>query len=436
MACISTASNGTRRILFVNHAGDRKTVRLGKASVRTAEEICRRVETMNAAAITGMALDGDTAAWLGKIGDALHTRLAAARLVTPRTPAGKSDVPALGAFLQTWLDKRAGAKPNSVKNYKLAVAKLNEFFQPATPIDAITPGQADDFARAMAGKHAKAWTWRLVKFARQFFHAAVRDKVIRENPFAGIMPPPQASESREFFVTRQAAQQVIDACPDAEWRLIFALARYGGLRCPSELLPLSWPDVDWERGRFLVHAPKTEHHDDGGERWVPIFPELLPHLEAAFDAAPEGSLHVIAKHRGTNANLRQHLGRIIRKAGLKPWPKLFINCRASRETELAERFPMHVVCAWIGNSERVAAKHYLQVTSEHFERAVQGGAQSDARGAQNQAQQASAPIRTVSQDSPEGVGVAGLCETLRLDASACNERNYTRQESNLQPMAP
>ena len=27
---------------------------------------------------------------------------------------------------------------------------------------------------------------------------------------------------------------------------------------------------------------------------------------------------------------------------------------------------MHVVCQWIGNSAAVAAKHYLQVTDEHF----------------------------------------------------------------------
>ena len=30
------------------------------------------------------------------------------------------------------------------------------------------------------------------------------------------------------------------------------------------------------------------------------------------------------------------------------WPKLFQNLRSRRETELAEQFPMHVVCSWIG----------------------------------------------------------------------------------------
>src|SRR5262249_43322526 len=152
------------------------------------------------------------------------------------------------------------------------------------------------------------------------------------------------------------------ACPDTEWRLIFALCRFGGLRCPSELMTLEWAGVDWERNRFLVHSPKTEHLEDGGERWGPMFPELRPHLEEAFELAEPGTVHVITRHRGDNMNLRTQLQRIIRRAGLSAWPKLFQNLRASRQTELAADYPLHVVCAWIGNSEAVAEKHYLQVT--------------------------------------------------------------------------
>ena len=47
--------------------------------------------------------------------------------------------------------------------------------------------------------------------------------------------------------------------------------------------------------------------------------------------------------------------------------------------ELAERFPMHVVTAWLGNSPDVARKHYLQTTEEHFDRATGEKAQQDAR---------------------------------------------------------
>jgi hypothetical protein len=46
-------------------------------------------------------------------------------------------------------------------------------------------------------------------------------------------------------------------------------------------------------------------------------------------------------------------------------------------------YPIHVVCEWLGNSQPVATKHYLQVTDEHFAR----GAESDVLSTQNQAQQ-------------------------------------------------
>ena len=69
-----------------------------------------------------------------------------------------------------------------------------------------------------------------------------------------------------------------------------------------------------------------------------------------------------------------HFCRIIERAGLKPWPKLWQNLRSTRQTELAEEFPSHVVCAWMGNSRDVAREHYLQVTDEHFERAAQNAA--------------------------------------------------------------
>ena len=62
--------------------------------------------------------------------------------------------------------------------------------------------------------------------------------------------------------------------------------------------------------------------------------------------------------------------RNIERAGLIRRPKMFQNMRSTRQTELEDRFPGHVVCAWMGNSEAVARKHYLQVTDAHFDRSV------------------------------------------------------------------
>jgi len=43
---------------------------------------------------------------------------------------------------------------------------------------------------------------------------------------------------------------------------------------------------------------------------------------------------------------------------------------ATRGTERAAEFPLHVVCEWIGNSRAVAQRHYLTVTDDDFTRAT------------------------------------------------------------------
>jgi len=158
-------------------------------------------------------------------------------------------------------------------------------------------------------------------------------------------------------------------------------------------------DVNWELGRFLVHASKTEHHEGKATRWVPIFPELRPYLEKAWHAAEPGQECFVTIGRdNSGAYYRTMLRKIIKRASLPPWPRLFQNLRSSRQTELEERFPSHVVCAWLGNSVRVARKHYLQVTDEHFKRAGQDGVQNRVQPehemVQNQVQQPDATERT------------------------------------------
>jgi integrase len=229
----------------------------------------------------------------------------------------------------------------------------------------------------------------------------------------------RANPTRFYFVSHEEAQRVLDACPDAEWRLVFALARYGGLRCPSELVGLRWGDIDWARSRIVVHSPKTEHNPGGESRCIPMFPELRCHLEVVWELAEEGAEYVLTRYRDSNVNLRTQLLRIIERAGLQPWPKLFQNLRSTRETELAENHPIHVVCAWLGNSQPVAAKHYLQVRDEDFERAAEGDAYSDALMTQNATQTGSGTTRQERQETKKAPENKGFCRVLSTGDDQC-----------------
>ena len=372
MASISTDKSGLRKIQFADHNGNRKIVRLGKLPMKAAETILAKIEGILEAKLSRRSLAPEVATWLGEIPDMLCKRLAAVGLIAPREKQ-QADATKLGEFIDAYLVSRTDIKPRTRINLLLVRRDLVARFGADKPLRDVTPGDADEWRRWLSSRDkplGENSVRRHCGRAKQLFRAALRKRLISENPFADMKNcAVQANKSREHFVTREVADKVLAECPDNEWRLIFALARYAGLRTSSETLLLSWADIDWERGRILVRSPKTEHHEGKDSRLVPIFPELRPHLEAAWDAAAEGSEFVIARRRDSNINLRTQLLRIITKAGLPSWPKLFQNLRATCETELAETFPLHVVTAWLGNSQLVAAKHYLQVTDEHFARA-------------------------------------------------------------------
>jgi integrase len=117
------------------------------------------------------------------------------------------------------------------------------------------------------------------------------------------------------------------------WQVILWLSRYGGLRTPSETLSLRWEDIDWELNRLSIPEPKVEHHEGRGIRSCPIFPELRPILDEAFDIFGDKSEYVVAapQYRAAantamgwkNSNLRTEMTRLLRRAGVSGWPRLF-----------------------------------------------------------------------------------------------------------------
>jgi len=424
MASISTDKKGLRRILFVGADGKRHPIRLGRVPIKTARTIKTHVEALAAAALGGHAPDPETSAWVGSRDSVLYDKLAAVGLVSPREPKPEAQATALGDFLDQYIAGRTDVKPRTRINLDQARRNLLRFFGAERRLDNIAPGDADDFRLDLMGRLSENTARRHCGRAKQFFRAAHRKRLIRENPFADMKGcGVKANASRFYFITLEEAQSVLDACPDAQWRLLFALSRFGGLRCPSEHLALRWGDVDWARNRITIHSPKTEHHEGGESRQIPLFPELRPYLEQVFEEAEPGTEYVITRYRNDNANLRTQLQRIIHKAGLLPWPKLFQNLRSTRETELAESHPIHVVVCWLGNSQAIAAKHYLQVRDEDFDRAAMappmgGGAKSGAQdgetGARKQAQPPSADSRQPSQETRKALENQGLRQVVAV----------------------
>ena len=75
---------------------------------------------------------------------------------------------------------------------------------------------------------------------KAFFRAALRRRLIRENPFSDMktLMVGASPQERVKDIDAETANGALDACPDASWRAIVALARYGGPGVPYEIRPL------------------------------------------------------------------------------------------------------------------------------------------------------------------------------------------------------
>jgi integrase len=168
--------------------------------------------------------------------------------------------------------------------------------------------------------------------------------------------------SNERYVTAEEADAIIAKLPDVRWKLLFGLARYAGLRIPSESHLLNWADVDWEECRLNVRSPKTEHHRGHERRTVPITKKLMKLLQDRFDVAGDGEEKLVTMPGG---NVRRTIEAAVKDAGVPAWDDLFRTLRRSWEIEWAsEAHPQFAVSKWIGHSLTVSGKHYANAVPD------------------------------------------------------------------------
>jgi integrase len=332
----------------------RRTIRLGnvegkaeKAEARAFAECVEALIEIKGGKTVGPSVAASLAAWEAGLSAEMHDRLAAVELLTPRAEAKPITV---GGLIERFEEyAKARSKPQTWLAYKQGSDSILAHFKAGKLLAKVTFADAEEWYSAQLKKGlAKATLSKRVKISSMIFGRAVKWGLIQTNPFGEIKAGSQVNRERSFYVTEEAAQALIAASPSHAWRCTIALARFAGLRIPSELLALRWADIDFERRRMLVRSPKTQADAGQGERVVPIVPQLMAILTAAHLEAPDSAQSVVhGLDRGTN--LRTTFGRIQEKAKLAAWPRPFHNMRASCATDLVEIHPAHVVAAWMGH---------------------------------------------------------------------------------------
>ena len=264
----------------------------------------------------------------------------------------------------------SSVKPRTRSYRRTVCGHLLAFFGEARELSTLTEADADAFTAHRQAVSAPTSWGREVKAVKQLFRLAIHNRWLDRTPFEHLKGSSKVNASRQYFVSLDDSQRILEACPNAEMRLIFSLPRFGGLRIPSELQFMEWNDIDLTGDRFTVKIPKKtgKLEQERGEfttRAVPMFPELRKAFTEYFEALPDGAPARLFPVVNGQA-LKNRFLKILHRAGVPVWPKFFQNMRSTRETELLDRYPIQDVTAWIGNTPEVARRHYLQIRPEIF----------------------------------------------------------------------
>lgn len=326
MAGVFLATAGKRRrVCFfdLDNRTRRRQIALGTMPKFEAEAIKVKVEKLRAARLADTTPPDAVNDWLREIPDEWHQRLVQAGYVAPR-------VVKLRAMLtleqlvdrfksqSQWSTNTEGTRGTYERSFRHLFAR----FDRSRLVDSVTTADAKDFRPFLEGNKpdgrglAISTASATITQVKTLFEYAVDLELIVRNPFAKIKTP--QFEAEKVFIPETMAKEVMAELPSNEWRLLFALARWGGLRIISEVAGLRWGHVDFANRELRVTSPKTRRHPNGASRFVPIFDEILPLLERQYDDAVEGELYVLPTARRCKTVARDRLITAILAAGYTP----------------------------------------------------------------------------------------------------------------------
>ena len=227
MASIEYRTKTARVVAYVDK--QKHCFPLGRVTKKTAERFAGNIDNLLHERRCNLPISRDVSNWLADLDDAVYSLLAERDLVQPR-----EKMATLAGFIDSYIENRTDVGERRKQNLRIAKHRLIKFFGDVE-LCSVTPGAADEYAHWLMKQVASTTAKKECEVAGQFFRHAFRKELIARNPFDGVSVGTATNNDRQFMVSRDVISRVLEACPDWQWRTVVALARYGGLRCSSEV---------------------------------------------------------------------------------------------------------------------------------------------------------------------------------------------------------
>lgn len=365
MATLSTRGKKRFRVQF--YVGTTRHSLTIHGTKVEAEKLRGHITALEQSRSLNIKPPAEVAEWVRGLDDETKMRLVDSGLVNLSSTGGT--LADLIGFTNRILHNIA---PHTKRNYAQVQKSAGEYFKLTKPLASFTAADAEGFKRWLSKQYGPASIAKRIKHCRQMFNLAVQQEWIARNPFSGIRVKVKVDPERRVFVSREVADKVLAGLRDPEDRLVFALARYGGLRVGSEIRTLFWRDISLDTWLMRLRATKTD-----SMRVCPIFVELQPY----FLALAPGELDELVCPRfcrGTDVAFRNRLVKTLDRLGVDIWPDLMLNCRRTRATEIVERWGARAESDWIGHGADISHRHYQITLQEKIDEATGRGCKSGA----------------------------------------------------------
>lgn len=268
--------------------------------------------------------------------------------------AYSNDAGSLASWTARYLSLRAGElAPQTLAIQRRAIDRLIQHFGPDQPLAKIDRAMAATWAAELTGATASRRIY--IRCAKVIFSKAVELDMLTINPFSRINgTSPTVDKDWQYLAPADIAK--IMEHSDTKWQTMIGLCRWAGLR-KGEAQRLTWADIDLD-ARMIHVRHDGEQTTKKRARDVPMTPQLHDILIARFAEAQPEERNAIGLPAN---NIDRGMRLIVKRAGMRPWPKIFHTLRKNCETDWLQAHPVMAVCEWLGHDPAVASKHYHKI---------------------------------------------------------------------------
>jgi integrase len=267
---------------------------------------------------------------------------------------------------------------------KRAVKHAKVFFAADKKLKDVTISDALAFSnwlKTRRGKQspqlAEATVRKACGIISQAFRFALRSEWIRSNAFvdSGVKKSVPPNPNRVADVSIAETESLLQACSTREERLMVGFARFAALRLPSEISDLCWRDFESDFKVVRIRAAKT-----GIARSVPVMPRLRDLLLE--ESVPSDLSEFVFSRLRRHPSLSTTMRRIIRKSGIKNYPRALHTLRGSCITDWSKKYSsLPLVASWAGHTIPVMTRYYLRNQADDSALAAATAAYAEASGA-------------------------------------------------------